>query len=310
MVLGDQLHQALLRLLEEREVLHQIEEPHPIAGPPDHGLEGNDPLLAFGIDPLPLGEMLPLRRDAADPALATIRENDESVVPEELRDSRLVVAEVVAESRLDGPMRCLEFHKQKRQPVHEPNQIGPPRVQLTRDPELRRQEEAVVLRRIPVNNPNPLASLFVRSFFSRSPLLPCCPAPLHPCSRFPPRSPAPLLLCRPDLHPILQQPIDLLVRCRRTHPAAIASELLDRLRDRLGRRLRVQLLQRRPEPPDQDNLCGSLSPQRAPACLLELMEAVGGLPLQLTEQRNRRLLDQFIFRIASHVTVPQRYSRP
>ena len=55
------------------------------------------PFFAFAVDFLPLTEMLPIGRDASDPALTAIGKDDEGVVPEELRDGRLVVGQIVLE---------------------------------------------------------------------------------------------------------------------------------------------------------------------------------------------------------------------
>ena len=68
MVLGDQLVGLALGLIEQREVLHEIEQARLVADAPDHGLQADHALFAFVVDLLPLGEVLPPGRHAANSA--------------------------------------------------------------------------------------------------------------------------------------------------------------------------------------------------------------------------------------------------
>ena len=110
-------------------------------------------LLALAVDPLPLGEVLPLGGDAADPALAAVGEDDEGVVPEKLRDGRLVVAEVAAGRR--SSMRlwaAFSSTNTSGRPLTKPTRSAR-RVYISPDdPELRGQEEVVVGRLVPVDD--------------------------------------------------------------------------------------------------------------------------------------------------------------
>ena len=100
-VLGQNLDQPTLRLHEEGEILDQIEQPFRLAGATDHRLQRDDALLPLAVDLLPVVEVLPGGGDAADLALAAVGEDQERVVPEEMRDRVLVVAQVVVEGALD-----------------------------------------------------------------------------------------------------------------------------------------------------------------------------------------------------------------
>ena len=102
------------------------------------------PLLAFAVDPLPIGEMLPPGRHAADFGLAAVRQDDEGVVPEQLRDRLLVVLQVVLVGVFEPSVALLEFDEDQRQAVDEADQIAASLVDVARHPELRSQEEVVV----------------------------------------------------------------------------------------------------------------------------------------------------------------------
>ena len=86
MVLGDELARAARGFDKQREVLDQVEEPSGLADAAQHRLQTDDAWLAFAVDLLPVGEVIPLRSQAAEFALAAVGENDEGVVPEDLRD--------------------------------------------------------------------------------------------------------------------------------------------------------------------------------------------------------------------------------
>ena len=127
-VLGDDLDQPALGVVEDGEVLDQIEEPGLLARSPNQRLQGDDALFAFAVDPLPVGEMLPARRHAADLRLAAVGQDDEGVVPEQLRDGLLVVLQVVLVGVFEPPVALLEFDEDQRQAVDEADQIAPPLV--------------------------------------------------------------------------------------------------------------------------------------------------------------------------------------
>ena len=145
MVLGDQLGGLALGLAEEGEVLHQVEQPCLVAGAPDHRLQTDDALFAFVVDLLPLGEVLPPGCHAADLALRAVRQDDEGVVPEDLRNRVLVVGEVLLVGVLQSLVRCLQFDEDQRDAVHEADQIGTLLAVVAGNPELRGEEEVVVL---------------------------------------------------------------------------------------------------------------------------------------------------------------------
>src|SRR5262249_14116280 len=138
---------------EGGEVLDQIEEPTLLARPPDQCFQGDDALLALTVDPFPIREMLPARRHAADLRLAAVREDDDGVVPEELRYCLLVVLQVVLVGVFQATVTLLEFDEDERQPVDEADQVAPALVDAARHPKLRGQEEVVVRWVVPVDYP-------------------------------------------------------------------------------------------------------------------------------------------------------------
>ena len=101
--------------------------------------------------------MFPSRRHAADLRLAAVGEDDDGVVPEQLRDGALVIPQIVLIGVLRSSVALLEFDEDQRQPIDEPDQIGPAFINAARDPELRSQKEVVVLRLVPVDDPHGFA---------------------------------------------------------------------------------------------------------------------------------------------------------
>ena len=78
-VLGDDLDQPALALVEDGEVLNQIEEPGLLASAKYQSLKGYDARLTLAVDPLPLGEMFPARRHGAELRLAAVGQDDQGV---------------------------------------------------------------------------------------------------------------------------------------------------------------------------------------------------------------------------------------
>src|SRR5437870_8927367 len=72
-IFRNQLDQRTARVAEEREILHDIQQATFLTGAANHGLQRDNALLTFAIDFLPLEEMLPACRNAADLALIAVR---------------------------------------------------------------------------------------------------------------------------------------------------------------------------------------------------------------------------------------------
>lgn len=98
---------------------------------------------------------------------------------------------------LQLPVRSLQFHEEEWDTVHEPHQIGPTLVHLTGDPELGGEEEVVVFRLIPVDDPHRLDPLLGAG------------------------------LAVADLHTVLDEPVNLTVRGCRAHGAPVAGQFID-----------------------------------------------------------------------------------
>ncbi len=107
--------------------------------------------------------MFPARRHAPDATLRSVRQDDDCVVPEDLRDRVSIVGEVVLESILKRLVRCLQFDEQKRDAVDESDEIGPLSAVLARNPELRSEKEIVLVGVLPVNDFDRLDSFVVVS---------------------------------------------------------------------------------------------------------------------------------------------------
>jgi hypothetical protein len=74
--------------------------------------------------------MFPASRHAADPALMAVREDNKSVIPEDLWDGILVVAQVIVVGIFEPLVRSLQFDKDQWQPL-QTLKLDP---QLTTDP--------------------------------------------------------------------------------------------------------------------------------------------------------------------------------
>ena len=67
-----------------------------------------------------------------------------------------VVAQVVVVGVLQVAVRRLQLDEDQRDAVDEPDQVGPPVVEVASDPELGDEQEVVVLRVLPVDDREPL----------------------------------------------------------------------------------------------------------------------------------------------------------
>src|SRR6266699_6053162 len=93
-VFGDEFDRSTSCAAKQGEIFYDIQQAALFAGTTNHGFERDDTLFFLVADLLPLEEMFPASRHAANPALMPIGEDDERVIPEDLRNSILVVAQV------------------------------------------------------------------------------------------------------------------------------------------------------------------------------------------------------------------------
>ena len=264
-VLGHQFDQPARRLHEEDEVFYDIQQPLRRANPAEHRLQRNASFLRLAAHLFPLGKMLPAGGDAAHPALAAVGEDDERVVPEEMRNGVLVIAEVVGVRGLEAAVRGFKLNEDQRKTVDEAHQIRPAGVHLARDPELGAEQEVVVLWGVPIHHPHPFDLL-----------------------------PVAFGISHPDAHAVLEQVVNLTVRRNEAHTRTIAGQFLDGLVERLGRSIRVELLQSRAKARGQNHLGFGLSAQRARA-VIELAVCVERVPAEFLKQSDGGLLNQGIF---------------
>src|SRR5690554_5330248 len=136
-------------------------------------------------------------------------------------------------------------------------------MQLAAHPELRGQQEVVLLGLAPVDHPHRLDSG------------------------------AAVLLGYLDLHAILEQPVDLQVGVHRQQLGAVSGQLLDGLLQSIGGQLGVELLQGHPQPRHQHHLLLGL-PSLARYRTRPLPVEIGSVPAQISEQLDGGLLDQGI----------------
>ena len=260
-VRADLPDQPAFALLEHTKILDEVEQAVRPAGAAQHGRERDGRYLVLVLDPLPLGEMLVGGTRRADPAFSPVREDDDPVVPEQRRDRVPVVAEVLVVSVLQACMRGFQLDQHQRQAIDETHEIAPPPVHLAVYPDLRGEEEIVALALAPGDHPD-------RHVLLAATLVPSL-----------------------DLHPVLDQAVEVLVGRHIRHCRTVAGQLLDRGVERIGGKARVEPLQCRPQTGQQDNLLVAVARQRA-ARAPDHIERVAHLPAELSEKLDRRPLDQ------------------
>src|SRR6266699_4190716 len=165
-VFGDEFDRSAACAAKQGEIFYDIQQAALFACAANHGFEGDDTLFFLVADLLPLEEMLPASRHAADPALMSVREHNESVIPEQLGNGIFVVAQVVMIGVFQPFMRGLEFNQYKRQTIHKAHQVCPPLMHLASYPELRNEQEIVVFRRLPVDDAHRLIDFRVTPTFT------------------------------------------------------------------------------------------------------------------------------------------------
>ncbi len=230
MIPGDQLEQCAACIAEKGEILDDIQQAALFAHATNDSLKRDNPLFFLVADLLPLKEMLPASRHAANPALMPVREHDKGVIPEQLGNGIFVVAQVVVKSVFQPLMCGLEFHQHERQAIHKAHQVCPPRMHLASYPQLRNEQEIVVLRSIPVDDAHRLIDF--RVTFA---------AHLY-------------------LDAIFQQPVNLAVGMSQAERAAVARQIFNRQLDSLARHTRVEPVQRGPKARYEHNFMQRLTP--------------------------------------------------
>ena len=223
-VAGEQLDEPTGQVLEDDEVLDQVEQAFLGAHAPDDRLQRDRSFLALGVDLLPLREELPARRDGPHLGLRAVGEDDEAVRGEQVRDGVAVVAEVVVVGVLQVAVRRLQLDEHERDAVDEADQVGAPVVQVGVNPELRDEQEVVVLRVLPVDDGELL------------------------------RQRRPIRLTDGHLDTVAHQRVDLLVRAGVVHGRARLRDLGDRLLDRLAGHAGIESLDRGAQAADQEDL--------------------------------------------------------
>ena len=126
MVAGDHLAcRAGLALVEQDEVLDDVQQ----SVVRQHAVQqylGLYAALIRLVESLPLGEVPPLTGDGAIAGAVAVRDDQEAIVMEGMRDDVLVhvVGQVVVEPLADVLVHRLQFDEDQRQPVHEADQIS------------------------------------------------------------------------------------------------------------------------------------------------------------------------------------------
>ena len=151
-VLGHDLPDLTALFLEQREVLHQVQQPGLFAGAFQQRLQRHAARLGLAADLLPITIMFPRRRHAAQAAFDAVGDEDQAVVDEQLRDRLLVVRDVVLKRRFHTLLDGFELAHHQRQPVDERHQVRAALVHLACHPQLRHQQEVIVRRGIPVHD--------------------------------------------------------------------------------------------------------------------------------------------------------------
>ena len=234
MILGDDFHQPGLVLREQSEILNQVEQARPVARPAQHHFQRHPARLVLALDAFPLEEPLPIRRERADAAVRAVRGDEQRVEPEELRNLRLVVRQVLVERCARGHAGLLQLDDHQRQAVDEADQIRPAGVKRAGDAELADQQEIIIRRLLPINDAQPFRFL-----------------------------PAALTVRHGHLDAILEQQIHFPIRRFQAHGRTVAGQFIHGGGDGLGRQRGIHPLQRRPQPEHQHHLALRLAPKRS-----------------------------------------------
>jgi hypothetical protein len=263
-VLPEDLHEPGLVLGEEREVLDQIEKARSIARAAQHHFERHAARLVLALDALPFEEAVPIRGQRADAAVGAVRRDAERVVPEERGNRRLVVGEVLVESRARRHAHLLELDDHPGQTVDEAHEVRPAGVERTDDAELAHEQEVVVFRRRPVDDLHALRLLA-----------------------------AVLQIGQRNGDAVLEKPVDLAVGGFEAHRGTVARQLIDGGHDRFGLECRVEPGQGCTQAREQNHFAPGLAteqPGRA-ECLVERRHR---FPVERREQPHRGLLDELV----------------
>ena len=267
-VLGGLLDQPALALLEHREVLDVIQQPHRLQQPAQCALQRDLAGLGLVIHALPVEEVLPGAGQRAHAGVRAVAEQDERIGVEQLRHRlAAVIAQVVIEGTFQRHRWLLQLDEHQRQAVDEAQQIAAAAVHVASHPHLRGQEELIVGRRGPVDHPQGLDAV---------------PA---------------VGVGHLDLHAVLQQPVKVAVGVDGDLLGAVLRELLDGLRVGVGRQIGVERHQRRAQAAGQDDLGLALAPLAALRAEGFRVE-VGVGPAQGFQQADGRLLDQHPLAVA------------
>ncbi len=82
MIPGDEFPQPAFGLGEQHEVFSEVQQSIGLARAAQHRRQRDDATLLLAFDLFPIGEVFPLRREAAHDAAAAVGQDDEDVVPE------------------------------------------------------------------------------------------------------------------------------------------------------------------------------------------------------------------------------------
>ena len=148
-IFGQHFNHSAARLLKDSKVFGQVEQARGFAGAAYQGFQRNDTGFFLAADFLPFGEMIPSGGQAANARVDAVRQDDKSVVPEDVRDGVFVVAQIIVEGVLDAFVRGFEFDENQRQAIDKTDQIGAARIHFAAHPQLLHQKKVILCRIVP-----------------------------------------------------------------------------------------------------------------------------------------------------------------
>jgi hypothetical protein len=220
---------------------------------------------------LPVAEELPRRECRPDLRASDCRWRaaTKQFGDEQLRDGVAVVAKVRGVRVFDSLVGCLQLEEHEWDPVDEADDVTTALVHRADNPELAHGEELVVVGVPPVDRPYRLGDSGAVIGGER------------------------------DLHAVTKDRPHRLVGPRRVHRRSICHDGVDRLLDRRVRKLRIQFDELRAEAMTEDDLRLVIAAEAAGSDVLgaELLgEPVDDLEAEVGQERERRLLDEGVFR--------------
>jgi hypothetical protein len=155
-VARDDLVRLALRSVEQDEVLDDVEQALLVQHAFEQHWQQRLVLRRFGVvlvQPLPAVEVLLAGRDGAVLRVVAVRDHDQRVPVEQVRNGVQVVGVILLVGGVDVDFEALELDEHQRQAVDEADHVRPAQPELAPHPEFAHRQVSVLLRVFEVDEP-------------------------------------------------------------------------------------------------------------------------------------------------------------